>query len=94
MYFISDLKLVDSLSLELVILFAVAIGTLYDSIRANSELTASLSTTFATLSICLATASLNSSIALLVVAAASFFYYAANSGAYLICSDGDSYSFL
>ena len=71
MYFVPDLQLVSSELLELVILLGLAAGAMYDAIRSRSEFTASLSTTFATVGICLATSTVNPYVALLIIVAAA-----------------------
>jgi hypothetical protein len=71
MYFISDLKLINSPLVELVTLGALSAGMMYDAIRSKREFTATLSTAFAALSICLATPAVNPFIALLIILAAA-----------------------
>jgi hypothetical protein len=71
MYFISDLKLINSPLIELATLGGLSAGMMYDAIRSKSEFTASLSAVFAALSICLATAAVNPFIALLIILAAA-----------------------
>jgi hypothetical protein len=71
MYFVPELTLIHSELLGFITLIVLAIGTMYDAISSRSEFTASLSTTFAAVSICLATSSINPFVALLVIVSAA-----------------------
>lgn len=73
MHFVPSLRVIESAPLEMVLLSALSAATMLDAIRAKSEFTATLSTTFGALSICTATLSANPMGALLVLTAAAAF---------------------